>query len=86
LSKDRDRRKGGRRLAGGCSPPFAGARAGEPRSFLLYFLGRRAITDLTTLMVFLATLLVLGRQKRTPEPVVILAAGAVGLFSRGFGG
>jgi len=37
-------------------------------------------------MVFLATLLVLGRQKRTPEPVVILAAGAVGLFSRGFGG
>jgi len=42
-------------------------------------LGRRAIVDLPTALVALGTLGVLTRLKRVPEPVVILAAGAVGL-------
>jgi len=42
-------------------------------------LGRRAIVDLPTALVALGTLGVLTRLKKVPEPVVILAAGAVGL-------
>jgi chromate transporter len=45
-----------------------------------FVLGRRAIIDLGTLLICLGTLLVLVRLKKLPEPIVILAAGAVGLL------
>ena len=48
-----------------------------------FVLGRRAIIDLTTVIIAVATWLVFTRFKKVPEPVVILAAGAVGLVLRG---
>jgi chromate transporter len=45
-----------------------------------FVLGKRAIIDLGTLLICLGTLLVLMRLKKLPEPIVILAAGAVGLL------
>src|SRR5690348_6089751 len=42
-------------------------------------LGRRAITDVPTIAIALATLLVLVKAKKIPEPIVIIAAGLVGL-------
>ena len=42
-------------------------------------LGRRAITDLPTIAIAVATLLVLIKVKKVPEPIVIVAAGLVGL-------
>jgi chromate transporter len=42
-------------------------------------LGRRAIIDIPTSVIALATLLVLVRWRRVPEPLVILAAGVVGV-------
>ena len=42
-------------------------------------LGRRAITDLPTIAIAVATLLVLVKVKKVPEPIVIIAAGLVGL-------
>src|SRR5581483_11975885 len=44
-----------------------------------FVLGRRALVDAPTIILFAATLLVLLRVKRAPEPAVILAAGAIGL-------
>jgi chromate transporter len=43
-------------------------------------LGRRAITDIPTIAIALATLLVLLKLKKVPEPLVIIAAGLVGLL------
>ena len=45
-------------------------------------LGRRAITDLPTMTIFLATLILLTVVRKLPEPVLILAAGLVGLALR----
>lgn len=42
-------------------------------------LGKRALFDIPTVLICLATLGVIIRFKKAPEPVVILAAGAVGL-------
>jgi chromate transporter len=42
-------------------------------------LGRRAIVDVTTAVIAVATLAVLLRTRKVPEPLLILAAGAVGL-------
>jgi chromate transporter len=42
-------------------------------------LGRRAITDVATVGIALLTLLVLLRVRRVPEPLVIIAAGIVGI-------
>jgi chromate transporter len=42
-------------------------------------LGRRAIVDVATVLIALGTLLLLLRLKKAPEPVLILAAGVVGL-------
>jgi chromate transporter len=42
-------------------------------------LGRRAIFDLPTAVLCAATLLVIFKVKKVPEPLVILAAGVVGL-------
>jgi chromate transporter len=47
-----------------------------------FVLGKRAIIDLPTLGIALAALLALLRFKKMPEPIVILAAGAVGMFLR----
>ena len=41
-----------------------------------FVLGKRAILDMTTAMICLATLLLL-YQKKIPEPLLILAAGVV---------
>ena len=46
-------------------------------------LGRRAIVDLPTVAIACATLAVLIRAKKVPEPVVILAAGGIGLLLGG---
>ena len=43
-------------------------------------LGRRALVDLPTLLIFLITLVALLKLRRIPEPVLILIAGGVGLL------
>ena len=45
-------------------------------------LGRRAIIDLPTVAIAGAAFLVLWRARLVPEPVVILAAGALGFLLR----
>jgi chromate transporter len=47
-----------------------------------FVLGRRAIVDVTTVIIAVATWLVFTRFKKVPEPLVILAAGVVGLVLR----
>jgi chromate transporter len=44
-----------------------------------FVLGRRAIIDVPTVLILLAVLAVQWRLRKIPEPIVILAAGAVGL-------
>ncbi len=46
-------------------------------------LGRRALFDLPTIAVFAATLLLLTKARKIPEPIVILAAGVVGVLLKG---
>jgi chromate transporter len=48
-----------------------------------FVLGRRAIVDVPTVAILLATFAVLAWLKKIPEPLVILAAGIVGLVLRG---
>ncbi len=48
-----------------------------------YVLGRRAILDLPTLAIGLATLAVLTWARKVPEPLVIVAAGVAGVLLRG---
>jgi chromate transporter len=48
-----------------------------------FVLGRRAIVDVTTVIIAVATWLLFTRFKKVPEPLVILAAGVVGLVLRG---
>jgi chromate transporter len=45
-----------------------------------FVLGKRAIIDVPTVLIALATLGVLSTVKKVPEPLVILVAGAVGLL------
>ena len=47
-----------------------------------FVLGRRAIVDLTTAGIAIATLVILMRVRSIPEPVVILAAGIAGVIVR----
>jgi chromate transporter len=47
-----------------------------------WVLGRRAILDAPTILIFLFTLLALWKLRKVPEPVVIVAAGAAGLLLR----
>lgn len=49
-----------------------------------YVLGRRAVIDATTAVIAIATLVFLLRVRRVPEPLVIVAAGAVGVLVNGF--
>ncbi|MFL5422677.1 MAG: chromate transporter [Myxococcales bacterium] len=51
-----------------------------------YVLGRRAIIDIPTVVIFAVTLLALIKLRKVPEPLVILASGAAGLLLRGLGG
>ncbi len=46
-------------------------------------LGRRALTDVPTILIALVTLALLLVPKKIPEPVLILAAGIVGLVLKG---
>jgi chromate transporter len=49
-----------------------------------FVLGRRALVDVTTVAIALGTLLLLTRARRVPEPLVIAAAGLLGvLLKRG---
>jgi len=47
-----------------------------------FVLGRRAIVDLPTVLIAAATLLALVKVKKVPEPLLILAAGVVGVVLR----
>jgi len=47
-----------------------------------WVLGRRAILDAPTALIFLVTLFILWKLRKIPEPVVIVAAGAAGLMLR----
>jgi chromate transporter len=49
-----------------------------------FVLGRRAIIDLPTALIALATLALLSKVRKVPEPLVILAAGVVGFIVRGY--
>src|SRR3954463_5181735 len=51
-----------------------------------YVLGRRALIDIPTIVIFAVTLLALVKLRKVPEPLVIVAAGAAGLFLRGLSG
>jgi chromate transporter len=46
----------------------------------VFVLGRRAIIDGPTLMLFLAALIVVLRLRKVPEPVLLLAAGVAGIL------
>jgi chromate transporter len=59
----------------GVTAAAAGAIAGAT-----YVLGRRALLDLPTVAIGFVSLLLLIKARNIPEPVVILAAGAVGLL------
>lgn len=45
-----------------------------------FVLGRRALVDVTTVAIAVGTLLVLTRARRVPEPLVIAAAGLLGVL------
>ena len=62
----------------GVTAAAAGAIAGAA-----FVLGRRAVFDLTTCLIALATLVLLGRAKVLSEPILILTAGVVGVALRG---
>jgi len=47
-----------------------------------FVLGRRALIDVTTVILAVATWLIFTRFKKVPEPLVILAAGIAGLVLR----
>ncbi|TMA27341.1 MAG: chromate transporter [Deltaproteobacteria bacterium] len=61
----------------GVTSAAAGAIAGAA-----YVLGRRAIIDLPTAAICLIVLVLLIKARKIPEPVLILGAGAAGLFLR----
>ncbi len=48
-----------------------------------YILARRSLVDLPTVLIGLITLAILMFTKKIPEPIVILAAGAVGVVLHG---
>jgi chromate transporter len=48
-----------------------------------FVLGRRAIVDLSTVLIALTTFVILLQVKKVPEPLVILGAGLVGCLLGG---
>ena len=51
-----------------------------------FVLGRRSLVDVPTIVIGLATLLILTYVKKVPEPLVIVAAGVIGLALKGIVG
>jgi chromate transporter len=68
-----------RAFVGGVTAAATGAIGGAA-----FVLARRALVDLPTVLICLATLALLFKARRLPEPVVILAAGLAGLALKGF--
>jgi chromate transporter len=66
-----------RAFVDGVTAAACGAIAGSA-----YVLGRRAIVDVTTIVICVAAFVVMMRFKKIPEPVIILAAGIVGFVAR----
>ena len=62
----------------GVSAAAVGAIAGAA-----YILARRSLIDLPTALIAIVTFAILSRMKKVPEPVLIVAAGVVGVFLRG---
>jgi len=48
-----------------------------------YILARRSLIDIATVIIGLTTLAILMLTKKIPEPMVILAAGVVGILLHG---
>ncbi|HYM74448.1 MAG TPA: chromate transporter, partial [Candidatus Dormibacteraeota bacterium] len=48
-----------------------------------YILARRSLVDAPTVLIGLVTLAVLMATKKIPEPIVILAAGGIGVLLHG---
>lgn len=67
-----------RAVVDGVTAAATGAIAGA-----VIVLGRRALTDLPTVALFLVALLVVLRVRKVPEPVLLLAAAAIGIAIRG---
>ena len=63
----------------GVTAAAAGAIAGAA-----FVLGRRSIVDFPTALIAALTFAALVKFKKAPEPVLILAAGAVGLAAKAF--
>jgi chromate transporter len=61
----------------GVTAAAAGALAGA-----VVVLGRRALVDPATWLIGIATLVLLWKVRRIPEPLLIVAAGVVGLVLR----
>jgi len=64
-----------RAVVDGVTAAATGAIAGA-----VVVLGRRALVDIPTWSIAIATLVVLMRFRRAPEPLVIVAAGLVGVL------
>jgi chromate transporter len=65
-------------FVGGVTAAATGAIAGAA-----FVLGRRALVDVTTVAIALGALLVLTRFRRVPEPLLIAAAGVLGILAAG---
>jgi chromate transporter len=63
---------------GGVTASATGAIAGAA-----FILGRRALVDVATVVIALATLAALVKVKKLPEPILIAVAGVVGLALKG---
>jgi chromate transporter len=48
-----------------------------------YILARRSLIDLPTVLIAVVTFIALARTKKIPEPLLIMAAGAIGMFLKG---
>ena len=69
-----------RAFVDGVSAAATGAIAGAA-----FVLGRRAITDVWTLAIALGALWVASVSKKVPEPLLIVGAGLIGVFTKGPG-
>jgi chromate transporter len=66
-----------RNFIGGVTSAAVGAIAGAA-----FILGKRAIVDVPTAIIFIAALVVVLWVKRIPEPILLLAAGLIGIMLR----
>jgi chromate transporter len=49
----------------------------------VFILARRSLIDLTTILIAIVTFVVLTQTKKVPEPLLIVAAGVIGMFLHG---